>query len=202
MAADWRAASSEWIYVKYKCYHSDGKLSDLYLIETNGSELLYDVSLKAAESDAAKLSQESISVLESRGMEHSTAMKVGIALEEITANMSVINAGPVDFDVRILDSGRDILLALRDNGIEFNPIEYQPSAEEESDYRSDRIIVLRALASDIKYDRVLSLNQTLHDKYFNERLSSNGNKKQESPIIADSVRDIFRVREDGRVRVQ
>ena len=150
-----------WIYVKYKCSHSDGKLSDFYLIEKNGSELLYDVSLKATESDAAKLSQESISVLESRGMDHSTAMKVGIALEEITANMSVINAGPVDFDVRILDSGGDILLALRDNGIEFNPIEYQPSAEEESDYRSDRIIVLRALASDIKYDRVLSLNQTL-----------------------------------------
>ena len=150
-----------WIYVKYKCSHSDGKLSDFYLIEKNGSELLYDVSLSAAEKDAAKLSQESISVLESRGMDHSTAMKVGVALEEITSNMALINAKPVDFDVRILDSGRDILLALRDNGIEFNPIEYQPSAKEEADYRSDRIMVLRALSGDIQYDRVLSLNQTL-----------------------------------------
>ena len=135
MAADWRAASSEWIYVKYKCYHSDGKLSDLYLIETNGSELLYDVSLKAAESDAAKLSQESISVIESRGMDYSTAMKVGIA--------------------------EDILLALCGNGRECNPIEYQPSAKEDSDSRSDRIMVLRALSGEIKYDRVLSLKQTL-----------------------------------------
>lgn len=88
-------------------------------------------------------------------------MKVGIALEEITANMSLINAKPVDFDVRILDSGGEILLALRDNGKEFNPIDYKPSAEEEIDYRSDRIMVLRASASDIKYDSVLSLNQTL-----------------------------------------
>ena len=150
-----------WIYVKYKCAHSGGKLSDFYLIETNGSELLYDVSLKATESDAAKLSQESISVLETHGMNHLTAMKVGIALEEITVNMSVINAKPVDFDVRILDIGGEILLALRDNGKEFNPTEYQPSAEEEADYHSDRIMVLRALADDIKYDRVLSLNQTL-----------------------------------------
>lgn len=131
------------------------------MIERNGSELIYDVSLKATESDAAKLSQESISVLESRGMNNSTALKVGIALEEITANMALINAKPVDFDVRILDSDGEILLALRDNGKEFNPIEYKPSAEEEIDYRSDRITVLRALASSIKYDSVLSLNQTL-----------------------------------------
>ena len=88
-----------WIYVKYKCAHSDGKLSDFYLIETNGSELLYDVSLKATESDTAKLSQESISVLEAHG-------------EEITANMALINAKPVDFDVRILHSGEEILLTL------------------------------------------------------------------------------------------
>ena len=47
-------------------------------------------------------------------MNHSAAMKVGIALEEITANMAVINAKPTDFDVRILDSGGYILLALRD----------------------------------------------------------------------------------------
>ena len=55
-------AAAAWIYVKYKCANSYGKLSDFYLIETNGSELLYDVSLKATESDAAKLSQESISL--------------------------------------------------------------------------------------------------------------------------------------------
>ena len=150
-----------WIYVKYKCAHSEGNFSDFYLIGKNGSELLYDVSLKATEQDAAKLSQESIRVLGSRGMDNSTAMKVGIALEEITANMALINAKPVDFDVRILDSGGEILLALRDNGKEFNPIDYKPSAEEEIDYRSDRIMVLRALASNIKYDSVLSLNQTL-----------------------------------------
>ena len=149
------------VYVKYKCAYSDGKLSDFYLIETNGSELLYDVSLKATESDAAKLSQEASGVLEARGMDRVTAMKVGIALEEITANMALINVKPVDFDVRILHSGEEILLALRDNGKEFNPMEYQPSADEEADYRSDRIMVLRALSGDIKYDRVLSLNQTL-----------------------------------------
>ncbi len=51
-------------------------------------------------------------------------MKVGIALEEITANMALINAKPVDFDIRILDNGGgEILLALRDNGKEFNPID-------------------------------------------------------------------------------
>ena len=53
------------VHVKYKCAHSDGKLSDFYLIEKNESELLYDVSLKATEQDAAELSQELIGVLES-----------------------------------------------------------------------------------------------------------------------------------------
>ena len=83
--AEIAGAAVLWIYVKYRCTHSDGKLSDFYLIETNGSELLYDVSLKAAETEAAKLSQESISVFEAHGMDKVTAMKVGITLEEITA---------------------------------------------------------------------------------------------------------------------
>ena len=150
-----------WIYVRYKCAHSDWKLSDFYLIGKNGSEVLYEVSLKATEQDAAKLSQESIGILETSEMDHSTAMKVGIALEEITANMALINTRPVDFDVRILDNGNEIFLALRDNGIEFNPIDYQPSSEDEIDYRSDRIMILCALSGEIKNDRVLSLNQTL-----------------------------------------
>jgi hypothetical protein len=94
-------------------------------------------------------------------MDHGTAIKVGIALEEITANMPAINAKPIDFDVRILENDGAILIALRDNGIEFNPVDYQPSEEQGFDYRFDRIMVLRALLSNIKYDRVLSLNQTL-----------------------------------------
>ena len=59
-------------------------------------------------------------------MDHSTAMKAGIAIEEITANMALINAGPVDFYVRILDNDGETLLALRDDHKEFNTMEYQP----------------------------------------------------------------------------
>ena len=52
------------IYVRYVCGKSEGKLSDYYLIEKSGNELLYDVSLKSKKEDAAILSRAAIATLE------------------------------------------------------------------------------------------------------------------------------------------
>ena len=148
------------IYSRYICARSEGKLSDFYLIETNGSELLYDVSLKAKKEDAVSLSKDTIAALERQDLTRGIAMKAGIALEEITAHLASLNEKAVDFDVRILNQEENILLALRDNGKAFNPMEYQPP-ENDPYWKADGIVVLKALAEDIHYDRVLALNQTV-----------------------------------------
>ena len=51
------------------------------------------------------------------------------------------------------------IIALRDNGKNFNPVEY--SVAEEENLHTDGIMLLKNLAKEIKYHRVLSLNQTV-----------------------------------------
>lgn len=137
------------------------KFSDFYLIEKSGNELLYDVSVKATNEDAAKLSQEAVNVLKNSGINEEISEKAGIALEEITANLANYNSGKraANLDVRIINADKNIVIALRDDGQPFNPVEYSP--EETSEYKIDGIMLLKALARDIQYNRVLSLNQTI-----------------------------------------
>ncbi len=158
------------VYVRVACKNSGGKLTDFYLIEKSGKELLYDVSLKATNEDAVRLSQEAEEVLKKSGLEREKAAMAGIALEEMTANLASYakNKRAADIDVRISviesaggEASRNwrVILALRDNGQPFNPIEYTPN--ETADYRTDGIMLLKAMAKDIHYSRVLSLNQTI-----------------------------------------
>ena len=68
-----------------------------------------------------------------------------MALEEIIAKMAELNEKAVDIDVRILKNDDDIILALRDNGVAFSPMEYTPP--ENDPYRqADGIMVLKAIA--------------------------------------------------------
>jgi hypothetical protein len=87
-------------------------------------------------------------------------MKAGIALEEMVINLT--NREPMQesgMDIRIGQTETGIVIAFRDNGALFNPMEY--TTQEQSRYLTDGIMLLKALARDIQYSRVLSLNQTI-----------------------------------------
>ena len=123
--------------------------------------MIYDVSIKATEDDAAKLSIEVLKVLKDNGIDELTASRAALALEEMTANLANYpnNKQAADIDLRISSADGKIILALRDNGRPFNPVEYSP--DEQTDYRTDGIMLLKAMAKNIQYSRVLSLNQTI-----------------------------------------
>ena len=149
-----------WLYTKHVCASSGGKLTDFYLIEKNGSELLYDASIKATRKDAAGISADVIDILTEKGVDPIPAEKSGIVLEETAVNLARMNKKPVDMDVRVLENGKELVLALRDNGIPFNPVEYVPQEQDCPDPRGDGIMVLRSVAGRIDYSLVLALNQT------------------------------------------
>ena len=102
-----------YIYTKIVCNNSGGKLNDVFLIENNSQNLLYDVSFQADIDNAAKIPSEVIAVLKNDKIAEDTALKVGVALE-------------VDVDIRIKTEDEKIIMAVRDNGKAFNPLEYQP----------------------------------------------------------------------------
>ena len=149
-----------WIYTKYVCKNSDGKLNDFFLIEQIDPKIIMDVSLKADADNAAKISHDAKNFLEQKNFDETVALKVGVALEEITLNIEKLNAGnKTDVDLRIKRGDDKIIIAIRDNGKSFNPLEY--SVAEKENLHTDGIMLLKNLAKEIKYNRVLSLNQTV-----------------------------------------
>ena len=139
--------------------NSGGKLNDIFLIEQIEPEQLIDDSFQADANNAAKISHDVKSILEEKIFDKTVALKVGVALEEMTLNIEKLNADEkIDVDLRIKRGEDKIIIALRDNGKSFNPLEY--SVAEEENLHIDGIMLLKNLASEIKYNRVLSLNQT------------------------------------------
>ena len=146
------------IYTRTVCKNSGGKLNDIFLLESNNPNLLYDVSFKADDDNAVKLYSEAVAVMKNDNIAENIYLKVGVALEEMTVQMAKINAGKIiDADVRIKSEGGEIIITFRDNGKPFNPTEYQP----DDDFNFDNIAMLKALSKKISYNRVLSLNQTI-----------------------------------------
>lgn len=147
------------LYSRYVCKNSAGKLNDIFLIEQKEPETLIDVSFQADADNAAKISSEVESTLKQKHFDDTVALKVGVALEEMTLNIEKLNHNKkTKVDLRIKHSDKKIIIALRDNGKAFNPVEY--SVEEKENLHTDGIMLLKTLARDIKYNRVLSLNQT------------------------------------------
>lgn len=148
------------IYVRIMRARDPERYPDIYLIPLSEQELLYDVSLKAGRDSAAALSRGAIGALKESGVAEEVAVKAGVALEEITLNISERGSRkPVDMDVRIVRNGPNVVISLRDDGAPFNPMEYRP--DEAEDYRTDGIMVFKAMTRDIQYSRVVSLNQTI-----------------------------------------
>ena len=134
-------------------------MNDIFLIEQTEPEQLIDVSFQADADNAAKISHDVKAILEEKNFDKTVALKVGVALEEMTLNMEKLNVDKkIDVDLRIKRGEDKIIIALRDNGKSFNPLEY--SVAEEKNLHTDGIMLLKNLASEIKYNRVLSLNQT------------------------------------------
>lgn len=146
------------IYTKIVCKNSGGKLNDIFLIEKTEPNILYDVSFKADDDNAVKVYSEAVNVLKNNNIAENIYLKVGVALEEMTVHLAKINAGTIiDADVRIKSEGDKIIIAFRDNGKPFNPMEYQSN----EDFKFDNIEMLKALSKNISYNRILSLNQTI-----------------------------------------
>jgi Na+-driven multidrug efflux pump/anti-sigma regulatory factor (Ser/Thr protein kinase) len=120
-----------------------------------------DLSIRAAVEAAVGISEQVIRFCRENGVDESSAMRMGIALEEMSVNTARYghknNKGVIDVLVRIADN--ELILRLRDNGAPFNPAEYHP--EEKETFAVGGIEVVRRLAKNISYVRQLGFNVTV-----------------------------------------
>ena len=80
---------------------------------------------------------------------------VSLAIEEMLVNIININDNIDAIDVIVRDNDDNILISIKDNGIDFNPV------IENDDLKFDNISVLNKIADKIDYSRVLGLNSTV-----------------------------------------
>ena len=87
----------------------------------------------------------------------SVSIRTGLVAEEILTNIIKLNDTSRTIDVYLKNSEEEIILSIKDDGIEYNPIVEIDSQELEF----DNITVLNKIADNVDYTRVLGLNNTV-----------------------------------------
>ena len=87
---------------------------------------------------------------------------MGLSAEEIAVNISRYgyeNATKPYVDINLSRDGGNWLLRIRDDGIPFDPTKYKP--DEEGKFLLGGINLIRKLAKNFTYTRVLNMNNTI-----------------------------------------
>lgn len=95
------------------------------------------------------------------GISDRDAKVLGLAVEEIAGNIVQYGyrSGKNYMDICFTIQDDKYMLRIRDDGIPFNPLEYQP--QEEETVTVGGIALIKKMASDFQYMRVLNMNNTV-----------------------------------------
>lgn len=139
------------IYSKYLNKKTNGEYSGFFINKHNDEEKVFEYTIEGDVKEAVDLSHEMQEYLS--GNKSSTL--VALAIEEMLVNIIEINES-IDFiDVIVRNNEENILISIKDTGIEFNPV------IENENLEFDNISVLNRIADNIDYSRVLGLNSTV-----------------------------------------
>ena len=120
-----------------------------------------DVTIEADEKNAVGISKKIIDYCRERNVDEKTAYVLGLAAEEIAVNISRYgyekNKKPY-IDINLSRDGELWLLRIRDDGKPFDPTTYQP---DEKNFLRGGIDLIRKLAKNFTYTRVLNMNNTI-----------------------------------------
>lgn len=127
-----------------------------YLLPLNNELAGCEFSVETDLQEIVQLSEEASRYIEER-TDHRTAVITCLALEEILTGIALANSGTkVTIDVLLWDTEDEVIISVRDTGIGFNPLLQDPSLS----YTFSNAEVLKSIASQIKYDLVLGMNDT------------------------------------------
>lgn len=141
-----------------------GKLPQegLLMIPKPNHDDSFDVTIDAGEKNAVNISKKIIDYCRARNVDERTAYILGLATEEIAINISRYGydkAKKKYIDINLSHDGEQWILRIRDDGKPFDPTQYQP--EEEGQFLLGGINLIKGLAKNFSYTRVLNMNNTI-----------------------------------------
>ena len=132
-------------YSRYFNKKTDGQYSGFFINKHNDEEKVFEYTIEGDVKEAVDLSHEVQEYLS--GNKSSTL--VALAIEEMLVNIINNNESVDAIDVIVRDDEDNILISIKDTGVEFNPV------VENDNLEFDNISVLNKIADKVDYSRVL-----------------------------------------------
>lgn len=148
-----------------KIQQSRGKLPQegLLMIPKPEHDDSLDFSIEADEKNTIGIAEKITQYCRKKNVDNYTAYVIGLCTEEIVVNISRYgyekNNKNSFIDINLSHDGEKWILRIRDDGIPFDPLKYQP--EEEEKFLLGGIALIKKLAKNFTYTRVLNMNNTI-----------------------------------------
>ena len=138
-------------YSKYLNKSTNGEYSGFFINKYNDDTKVFEHTIHGDVNEAVNLSREVKDYLNP----DKSATLVSLAIEEMLVNIINTNESIDTIDVIVRDNDDNILISIKDTGIDFNPV------VENENLEFDNITMLNKIADKIDYSRVLGLNSTV-----------------------------------------
>ena len=139
------------VYSRYFNKKSNGEYSGFFINKHNDDEKVFEHTIKGNVEMAVSLSRDVQNYLG----DNKSATLVSLAIEEMLVNIINTNDDVDNIDVIVRNNDEEILISIKDTGVDFNPV------VENNGLEFDNISVLNNIADKIDYSRVLGLNSTV-----------------------------------------
>lgn len=137
-------------YSRYINKKSNGEYTGFFINKHN-DDTVFEHTINSNVEEAVNLSRQVQDYLD----DTKTSVIVSMAIEEMLVNIVNINDDVNTIDVIVRNNSENIMVSIKDTGIDFNPV------IENDNLEFDNISVLNKIADKIDYSRVLGLNSTV-----------------------------------------
>ena len=138
-------------YSRHVGRKTNGEYSGFFINKHNDGEKVFEHTINGDVKEAVNLAREVQDYLSG----NKSAALVSLAIEEMLVNIVNTNESVDAIDVIVRNNDENILISIKDTGIDFNPV------IENDNLEFDNISVLNKIADKIDYSRVLGLNSTV-----------------------------------------
>ena len=149
-------------FVLLRQKHGKFPQKGLLLIPEKDNENYVDVTIRGEVTEGIEISQKLIESCMEHGIDRKKANLIGIAAEEIAVNISRYGykKGKRNYiDISLSKTDGKLMLRIRDDGVPFDPTQYQ---EKEVDkFEIHGISLIKKTAAHLSYVRVLNMNNTI-----------------------------------------